>query len=113
MLDAFKELGEKAGSLQKDKKNFCYICNITREKLEKKGEKFEEHINKRHHLWNYIFYIIALEKKNETDYTGLEYYISQKYDLPDEEMDVTWIPDGEESKFEKEKFISQLLKQMD
>lgn len=44
---------------------------------------FDDHILKKHYLWNYIFYIIALEKKNETDYTGLEYYISQKYNLPD------------------------------
>lgn len=50
-----------------------------------------------------------MEKKSETDYTGLEYYISQKYNLPDEEMDVTWIPDGEEVTFEKDKVLEEMI----
>lgn len=94
MLDAFDELGSKTQELDNDKSNFCYICNISREKLEKNGDKFQSHISTKHHLWNYIFYIISLQEKNQTDYTGIEYYISQKYNLPDEQMDVTWIPNG-------------------
>lgn len=39
----------------------------------------------------------------------MEYYISQKYNLPDEEMDVTWIPNGEESSFEKEPFAQEMV----
>ena len=71
MLDAFGSLREINESLDNDKNNFCYMCNMPREKMEKDGQKFDEHIGKRHHLWNYIFYIIALEKKDQTDYTGL------------------------------------------
>lgn len=51
----------------------CYICNIERESLEKKNEKFKDHITKKHFLWNYVFYIISLNSKNKTDYSGLEY----------------------------------------
>lgn len=36
MLDAFGELGESAEALDNDKKNFCYICHIKREELEKR-----------------------------------------------------------------------------
>ncbi len=67
--------------------------------MEKKGETFTDHTLKKHFLWNYVFYIIALERKNSNDYTGLEYEISQKYNLPDEEMDVSWIPSKGESEF--------------
>ena len=105
MLDAFASLREITEALDDDKSNYCYMCNMKREKMEKTGERFADHIQKKHHLWNYIFYIIALEKKDSTDYTGLEYYISQKYDLPDEQMDVSWIPDGEESTFETDAAI--------
>lgn len=70
MIDAFTTLGEQMDELEKDKKNFCYICNISRERLQKNGQKFQTHIET-HHLWNYIFYIIALEIKSPTDYTGL------------------------------------------
>lgn len=109
MLDAFASLRETKEALASDKENNCYICNMSRERIEKAKERFSDHITYRHHLWNYIFYIIALEKKNETEYTGLEYYISQKYNLPDEQMDVSWIPDGEETTFETDAAIESLL----
>jgi len=44
--------------------------------LEKNYDDFEEHINNKHYLWNYIFYIYCLIKKDSTEYTGLEYAIS-------------------------------------
>ena len=61
---------------------------------------------------NYIFYIIALENKSETEITGLEYYISKKYNRPDEDMDETWFPDGESS-FELSKVIDKMIKKVD
>ena len=99
MLDAFASLREEADNLESDKKNFCYITNMSRESIEKTGETFDSYI-KRHFLWNYIFYIYVLERKDETDYTGLEYYIRQQYYLPDEEMEVRWIPNKGESEFD-------------
>ena len=70
MLDAFSSLREEQDGRQEDKENFCYICNVTRETVEKEKEDFQEHI-KKHFLWNYIFYIYVLELKDATDYTGL------------------------------------------
>ena len=113
MLDAFASLRETTETLADDKSNKCYMCNKSREKMEKTGERFDVHINEHHHLWNYIFYIIALEKKDQTDYTGLEYYISQKYNLPNEQMDVSWIPDGEESQFETDAAIQSMSKKLE
>ena len=112
MLDAFGELRDTKDNLESDKNNKCYICNMDRERMEKEGQKFEEHIKNKHHLWNYIFYIIALEKKDDTEYSGLEYEINEKYNLPDEEMDVSWIPDGEERSFETDAAIEGLSKKM-
>jgi hypothetical protein len=71
ILDAFGELRDINDSLDNDKNNFCYICNISRDKLEKNSEKFRVHIKKNHYLWNYLFYVISLEMKDETEYTGL------------------------------------------
>lgn len=39
--------------------------------MEKKGESFVDHTTNKHFLWNYVFYIIALERKSSNDYTGL------------------------------------------
>lgn len=97
MLDAFSSLREAADVLENDKKNKCYICDKSRQALEKEGVDFEYHSRQKHFLWNYIFYIYVLERKDETDYTGLEYYIRQQYFKPDEEMEVKWIPNKGES----------------
>ena len=70
ILDAFAKLREDTDSLKGDKENFCFICNISRDKLEKDGSSLEEHI-KSHWLWNYVFYIIAHGEKEKTEYTGL------------------------------------------
>ncbi|CAM6001410.1 unnamed protein product [Sphagnum balticum] len=97
MLDAFSSLREEAQNLSDDKGNKCYICDTSRESLEKSGEDFNSHTRNKHFLWNYIFYIYVLERKSETDYTGLEYYIRLQYYKPDEEMEVKWIPNQGES----------------
>lgn len=70
ILDAFAKLREDTDSLKGDKENFCFICNISRDKLEKDGSSLEEHITS-HWLWNYVFYIIAHGEKEKTEYTGL------------------------------------------
>jgi inositol 1,4,5-triphosphate receptor type 1/inositol 1,4,5-triphosphate receptor type 3 len=44
------------------------------------------HINTIHYLWNYIFYIYGLFKKDSTEYTGLEYAI---FDMIEKE-DICW-----------------------
>lgn len=79
MLDSFASLREKTQELETDKSDFCYICNVSRERLEKKGLKFHEHTRKKHYLWNYVFYLISLRNKSSTDYTGLEYEINTQY----------------------------------
>lgn len=100
MLDAFSSLREEADALNSDKSNQCYICAMNREDVEKQGEDFKTHTRTKHFLWNYIFYILVLERKDETDYTGLEYYIKLQYNLPDEEMEVRWIPNKGQSEFD-------------
>lgn len=84
MLDSFAQLREVNESLAHDKQNYCYICNISREALEKKRISFQTHINGKHFLWNYVFYIYFLNKKSETDYTGLEYQITTQYNKSEE-----------------------------
>ena len=60
--------------------------------MEKQGATFKKHTNK-HLVWNYLYYIYCLKKKDETDYTGIEYEIITKVDGED----VSWFPSmGEE-----------------
>jgi len=49
-------------------------------------------VNGKHFLWNYVFYIYYLDKKNPTDYSGLEYQITNQYNRTDEDMQIYWVP---------------------
>ena len=108
MLDAFGALREKNGELQHDKENYCYICNISREALEKKRITFQEHIHGKHFLWNYVFFIYFLNRKSPTDYTGLEYQITTQYNKPEEEMSIEWVPVGEPEPFNCKDKLEQI-----
>jgi hypothetical protein len=43
-----------------------------REEIEKNGEDYFEHIEQKHNLWRYVFYLTYLEKKDRNEYSGFE-----------------------------------------
>ena len=51
-------------------------------------EGYDYHTEHDHYLWNYVFFIIHLKSKDESDFNGVESYIYQQ--LEAEEMD--WFP---------------------
>ena len=53
----------------------------------KLADIYEKHTAK-HNKLSYVFYIYELEKKEKTEYTGLEYIISKRV----EENSVVWFP---------------------
>lgn len=73
-----------------DRKNNCFICDQERTIFEKNSIFFETHTEKEHNLWNYLFYIVYLKKKDPIDYNGTESYIYEKY----EKDDISWFPIG-------------------
>ena len=40
-------------------------------------------------MWNYMFYIYQLKKKDDSDYNGIETYVMECYD---ETEDIGWFP---------------------
>jgi hypothetical protein len=48
----------------------------------------ERHIVKDHCLWNYLFYMVHLKTKPNSDHTGIESYVKHKYDSGE----ISWIP---------------------
>ena len=88
MIDTFAELRDERQKIEDDKKNMCFICGLDRATLEKNGQTFEVHIHNDnlHYLWNYIFYIYCLQNKDSTEYSGLEYAISDMI----EKDDISW-----------------------
>lgn len=47
-----------------------------------------------------MFFIYYLDKKNPTEYSGLEYQITNQYNKSDEEMQIFWVPMAVQEEFD-------------
>ena len=56
--------------------------------LDKYGSGFVHHIEKEHHLWDYLAYIVHLDKKDSSDYTGVESHVQDRLDS----CEIDWVP---------------------
>lgn len=88
IIDTFAELRDNKTTKDSDKKNKCFICNLDRHKFENMVGGFENHIEEDHNLWNYLFFMYAVKKKDETEYNGMESYVAKKI----ENFDITFMP---------------------
>ena len=52
--------------------NLCYLCQLHRSKFDKQGVDFDHHVKHIHNIWNIIYFMVYLELKDETEYTGVE-----------------------------------------
>ena len=45
--------------MKDDKESYCFICGLYKKNVDKLGKKqdFNQHINKKHNMWNYLYYI--------------------------------------------------------
>jgi hypothetical protein len=76
------ELRDKRNTMEEDMKNICYICGLERDVFDQFADGFENHIERDHHLWNYLYYLYHLKIKNSTEHDGVESYVWQKVNLP-------------------------------
>jgi hypothetical protein len=76
IIDSFAQLRERDNFREVDIKNNCFICNLDRYTLDRDTEQgFDNHVNTDHWLWNYVFFIIHLKQKDQSDQDGTESYI--------------------------------------
>ncbi|KRX02872.1 hypothetical protein PPERSA_04075 [Pseudocohnilembus persalinus] len=90
-IDTFKALKQQQQEIDELLNQFCFVCNIEREKLDKAYDVpngFKQHIKSDHYLWNYLFYKAYILFKNETEYTGNETYVINYINM----QDVSWFP---------------------
>jgi len=89
IVEAFNELKEKNSKKEEDMKNKCFMCN--RDKYDDNyKEEFEYHRKTQHHIFNYVYFIPYLLKKNPQEYSRAEQYSWEK--INSNNMD--WFPDG-------------------
>lgn len=89
IIDTFARLREEQEFSTNDRVNKCFICGLQRDFIEKKTHKgFKHHILNDHNEWNYVLFIAYLQRKKETEYTGIESYVREQY----EKNELGWIP---------------------
>ena len=93
IVDTFAALREKTYKIEEDKKNTCFICQITRDGAMNKNINFEQHIKNVHNIWNYVYFIAYLHINNEKNFKSLETVVLKKI----KEGDTSWLPIGEEN----------------
>ncbi|KAK6048397.1 hypothetical protein COOONC_14098 [Cooperia oncophora] len=69
-------------------KNTCFICGLERGKFDNRSVTFEDHQAEEHNLWHYLYFIVWLQIKDETEFTGPESYVAQC--VKDRNLD--WFP---------------------
>lgn len=78
VLDAFADLRYAAEERNYLIKNRCFVCDIERARFEARaneGITFEKHIHEDHLMWNYVYFLVYLYKKEVTELTGTEQYL--------------------------------------
>ena len=88
IVDTFKQLRSLLDIRENDQKNVCFICGFSRKDFERKEKSFEFHIKHEHNVWNYIDFITYLKSKHESEYTGNEYKLAEKFRL----KRIDWFP---------------------
>ena len=88
IVSTFAQLRDEKKMIKEDTENCCFICNIDRQTFDKDGSGFAHHIKHDHYLWNYINYKVHLMEKDQTEYTGVESYISEML----RDGNIAWLP---------------------
>ena len=79
IIDAFGELRDQLQSVSDELEAKCFICGIAKDYFDKIPRGFETHVKKEHDFANYLFFLMYLINKPETDYTGQETFVWEQY----------------------------------
>lgn len=79
IIDAFGELRDQLEQVKEDMESKCFICGIGKEYFDKVPHGFETHVMKEHNFANYMFFLMHLINKPDTEYTGQESYVWELY----------------------------------
>uniref|UniRef100_F6XF06 Ryanodine receptor 3 n=1 Tax=Ornithorhynchus anatinus TaxID=9258 RepID=F6XF06_ORNAN len=79
IIDAFGELRDQQEQVREDMETKCFICGIGNDYFDTTPHGFETHTLQEHNLANYLFFLMHLINKDETEHTGQESYVWKMY----------------------------------
>ena len=76
LIDTFASIRNLETNNELDQINKCFICHYEKGILDQKLPRgFDNHFKNEHYMWNYIFYLMYLEKKGIIELSALESYV--------------------------------------
>lgn len=97
IIDTFAELRDKKNNDDYDRNNVCFICGLEKYEFDKNADGFENHKKRDHKMWNYLYFMYNIKKKDPTEYNGIESYVSEMM----EKDDIKWFPQNQSIILEK------------
>ncbi|NXE82849.1 RYR2 protein, partial [Cochlearius cochlearius] len=79
IIDAFGELRDQQEQVKEDMETKYCICGIGNYYFDAVPHGFETHTLQEHNLANYLFFLMYLINKDETEHTGQESYVWKMY----------------------------------
>ncbi|XP_064623398.1 ryanodine receptor-like isoform X6 [Lineus longissimus] len=79
IIDAFGELRDQLEQVKEDMESKCFICGIGKDYFDKVPHGFERHVMDEHNFANYMFFLMHLINKPDTEYTGQETFVWEMY----------------------------------
>ena len=77
VIDTFAQQRDEQTQRKDNMENVCFVCGIDRNTFDRKHPfGFEYHIKYEHNIWHYLSYIIHVQQKKKTEYTGPEAYVA-------------------------------------
>uniref|UniRef100_A0A7S3XT53 B30.2/SPRY domain-containing protein n=1 Tax=Heterosigma akashiwo TaxID=2829 RepID=A0A7S3XT53_HETAK len=78
IIDTFADMRQRQNEISDDMRNTCFICSLPREVFERHRIVFTNHLKRDHNMWSYLFYKMYLERKEDTELTGMEAYLKDQ-----------------------------------
>ncbi|XP_046877714.1 ryanodine receptor 3 isoform X6 [Hypomesus transpacificus] len=79
IIDAFGELRDQQEQVKEDMETKCFICGIGNDYFDRIPHGFETHTLQEHNLANYLFFLMYIINKDETEHTGQESFVWKMY----------------------------------
>ncbi|KAF3854125.1 hypothetical protein F7725_014813 [Dissostichus mawsoni] len=91
IIDAFGELRDQQEQVKEDMETKCFICGIGNDYFDTVPHGFETHTLQEHNLANYLFFVMYLINKDETEHTGQVKQPSPLLSVNTHYCDVMWL----------------------
>uniref|UniRef100_A0A5K3EZT7 EF-hand domain-containing protein n=2 Tax=Mesocestoides corti TaxID=53468 RepID=A0A5K3EZT7_MESCO len=79
IIDAFGDLRDQLEQVREDLESKCFICGIGKEYFDSTPHGFDRHVEREHNFANYMYFLMHIINKPDTEFTGQETYVWELY----------------------------------